>query len=89
MQLSVGEDGDYHLAVGTAEFGNGTTTLHAQVVASLLGTTVSRVRMVQADTDRTGYDTGAFASTGTTVPVSAPSAARSGAGAPRRHGRST
>ena len=66
-RLGVGEDGDYHLAVGTAEFGNGTTTLHAQVVASLLGTTVSRVRMVQADTDRTGYDTGAFASTGTTV----------------------
>jgi CO/xanthine dehydrogenase Mo-binding subunit len=66
-RLSVGEDGDYHLAVGTAEFGNGTTTLHSQVVASLLGTTVSRVRMVQSDTDRTGYDTGAFASTGTTV----------------------
>ena len=66
-RLSVGEDGNYHLAVGTAEFGNGTTTLHAQVVASLLGTTMSRVRMVQSDTDRTGYDTGAFASTGTTV----------------------
>lgn len=66
-RLSVGADGNYHLAVGTAEFGNGTTTLHGQVVASLLETTMSRVRMVQADTDRTGYDTGAFASTGTTV----------------------
>jgi len=66
-RLSVGTDGNYHLAVGTAEFGNGTTTLHAQVVASLLETTTSRVRTVQSDTDRTGYDTGAFASTGTTV----------------------
>jgi putative selenate reductase molybdopterin-binding subunit len=66
-RLSVGADGNYHLAVGTAEFGNGTTTLHAQVVASLLETTTSRVRTVQSDTDRTGYDTGAFASTGTTV----------------------
>ena len=66
-RLSVGADGNYHLAVGTAEFGNGTTTLHGQVVASLLETTMSRVRMVQADTDRTGNDTGAFASTGTTV----------------------
>jgi putative selenate reductase molybdopterin-binding subunit len=66
-RLSVEADGNYHLAVGTAEFGNGTTTLHGQVVASVLGTTVSRVHMVQADTDRTGYDTGTFASTGTTV----------------------
>jgi putative selenate reductase molybdopterin-binding subunit len=66
-RLSVEADGNYLLAVGTAEFGNGTTTLHTQVVASLLETTVSRVRLVQADTDRTGYDTGAFASTGTTV----------------------
>jgi len=66
-RLSVGADGNYHLAVGTAEFGNGTTTLHAQVVASLLETTTSRVRTVQSDTDRTGYDTGAFASTGTIV----------------------
>jgi putative selenate reductase molybdopterin-binding subunit len=66
-RLRLGADGNYHLAVGTAEFGNGTTTLHGRVVASVLETTMSRVRMVQADTDRTGYDTGAFASTGTTV----------------------
>jgi putative selenate reductase molybdopterin-binding subunit len=65
--LSVGADGNYHLAIGTCEFGNGTTTMHGQVVASVLETTMSRVRLVQADTDRTGYDTGAFASTGMTV----------------------
>src|SRR5262249_21106332 len=38
-RLGLGEDGDYHLAVGTAEFGNGTTTVHKQIVASVLGST--------------------------------------------------
>jgi CO/xanthine dehydrogenase Mo-binding subunit len=66
-RISLLEDGTYELAIGTAEFGNGTTTQHAQIVASTLGTTVSRVGIVQSDTDRTGYDTGAFASTGTSV----------------------
>ncbi|MGH2601147.1 MAG: molybdopterin-dependent oxidoreductase, partial [Dehalococcoidia bacterium] len=66
-RISLGADGVYELAIGTAEFGNGTTTQHAQIAASTLGTTVSRVGIVQSDTDRTGYDTGAFASTGTSV----------------------
>ena len=70
-RLSVGADGNYHLAIGTCEFGNGTSTVHGQVVASVLETTMSRVRLVQSDTDRTGYDTGAFASTGTSVAVNA------------------
>ncbi|MDQ3694161.1 MAG: molybdopterin-dependent oxidoreductase [Chloroflexota bacterium] len=66
-RLSLEEDGHYLLATGTAEFGNGTTTQHAQIVASVLGATVGRVKVIQSDTDRTGYDTGAFASTGTFV----------------------
>ena len=66
-RLGVTADGDYHLAIGTCEFGNGTTTLLGQVAASVLETSMSRVHLVQSDTDRTGYDTGAFASTGTTV----------------------
>jgi CO/xanthine dehydrogenase Mo-binding subunit len=61
------EDGRYELAIGTSEFGNGTTTQHAQIVAAILGTTISRVEIVQSDTARTGFDTGAFASTGTFV----------------------
>jgi putative selenate reductase molybdopterin-binding subunit len=60
-------DGLYHLAIGTAEFGNNTTTVHGQIAASALGTTVSRIRIAQSDTDLTGYDTGAFGSTGTVV----------------------
>ena len=66
-RLRLGEDGDYHLAIGTVEFGNGTTTAHRQIASSVLDSTASRVRVVQADTDLTGYDTGAFASAGTVV----------------------
>jgi CO/xanthine dehydrogenase Mo-binding subunit/aerobic-type carbon monoxide dehydrogenase small subunit (CoxS/CutS family) len=66
-RLRLLDDGTYELAIGTAEFGNGTTTQHAQIVATLLGTTVSRVKIVQSDTDNTAFDTGAFASTGTSV----------------------
>src|SRR5262249_22443045 len=38
-----------------------------QVLATVLGTSPSRVVSVHADTDRTGYDTGPFGSAGTTV----------------------
>lgn len=58
------EDGNYEIAVGTVEFGEGTSTVHVQIAATNLGTTPDRIRLVQSDTDRTGFDTGAFASAG-------------------------
>jgi putative selenate reductase molybdopterin-binding subunit len=58
------EDGIYEIAVGTVEFGEGTSTAHVQIAATVLGTTPSRIHLVQSDTDRTGFDTGAFASAG-------------------------
>jgi putative selenate reductase molybdopterin-binding subunit len=58
------DDGTYEIAVGTVEFGEGTSTAHVQIAATQLGTTPSRIRLVQSDTDRTGFDTGAFASAG-------------------------
>ncbi|WP_428483643.1 molybdopterin-dependent oxidoreductase [Rhodopila sp.] len=61
------DDGHYEVAVGTAEFGNGTTTVHQQLAAAALGAVPSRIRIIQSDTDRVGYDTGAFGSTGTVV----------------------
>lgn len=64
-------DGAYELKTGTAEFGNGTTTVHCQIVASLLGTTLAHVRIKQSDTDHISHDTGAFGSTGTVVAGSA------------------
>ncbi|WP_027503469.1 molybdopterin-dependent oxidoreductase [Rhodococcus sp. UNC363MFTsu5.1] len=64
---TLGDDCIYELAVGTVEFGEGTPTAHVQIAANQLGTTPSRVRLVQSDTDRTGFDTGAFASAGLSV----------------------
>ena len=60
-------DGRYEIAVGTAEFGNGSTTVHAQIAADTLGTTPDRIVIRQSDTDVIGHDTGAFASTGVVV----------------------
>ena len=62
--LTLGDDCMYELAIGTVEFGEGTSTAHVQIAANQLGTTPSRVRIIQSDTDRTGFDTGAFASAG-------------------------
>ncbi|QHC32492.1 molybdopterin-dependent oxidoreductase [Streptomyces sp. HF10] len=60
-------DGGFDLAVGTAEFGNGTTTVHRQIAAGELATTVERIAVRQSDTDVVRHDTGAFASTGVVV----------------------
>lgn len=65
--VTLKDDGRYELSVGTAEFGNGTTTVHAQLVATLMNTTVDRVSIRQSDTDAGGYDTGAFGSAGIVV----------------------
>ena len=60
-------DGRYVISVGTAEFGNGTTTVHGQIAASVLNTVVDRVRIDQSDTDVVPHDTGAYGSTGIVV----------------------
>ena len=59
--------GTYHLACGSSEMGNGISTAHRQIAASLLGVRAADIDLVNADTDRTPYDTGTFASTGTVV----------------------
>ncbi len=61
------DEGAFTLYVGTAEFGNGTTTVHAQLAAAALGTEPAAIRVVSSDTALSGYDTGAFGSTGTMV----------------------
>ena len=60
-------DGTYHLAVGTTEMGNGSTTSHRQMAAAVLGSQAGQIDIINADTDQTPYDTGTFASTGTVV----------------------
>ncbi|MFE7797709.1 molybdopterin-dependent oxidoreductase [Nocardia sp. NPDC057440] len=66
-RISLLANGSYDLAVGTAEFGNGTTTVHRQIAAQELATTAERVAIRQSDTDVVRHDTGAFGSTGTVV----------------------
>jgi len=57
----------YRLHVGTAEFGNGTATVHQQLAAHALRCAPADVEVVASDTDLTGHDTGAYGSTGTVV----------------------
>ena len=66
-EMKLMPDGTYHLACGTSEFGNGITTAVKQIAASIVGARAQDVALVNADTDRTPYDTGTFASTGTVV----------------------
>ncbi len=66
-RLFLAADGGFDLHVGTAEFGNGTSTTHCRVAAEVLGTLPGRIRLRQSDTDLVGHDTGAFGSTGTVV----------------------
>ncbi|MFD8142453.1 molybdopterin-dependent oxidoreductase [Streptomyces sp. NPDC059708] len=66
-RVSLLRDGTYDIAVGTAEFGNGTTTVHKQITAGALNTTFDRIAIRQSDTDVVRHDTGAFASAGTVV----------------------
>jgi CO/xanthine dehydrogenase Mo-binding subunit len=60
-------DGTYHLAVGSTEMGNGSTTSHRQIAAAVLNTRADSIAIINGDTDQTPYDTGTFASTGTVV----------------------
>jgi putative selenate reductase molybdopterin-binding subunit len=65
--VTVLEGERFEIGVGTADFGSGTTTVHAQLVATTLGTTVDRITIRQSDTDAAPYDTGAFGSAGVVV----------------------
>jgi putative selenate reductase molybdopterin-binding subunit len=64
VAIALREDGGFALTVGTAEFGNGTSTVHRQIAATVLQTTVDRITLRQSDTAYGGHDTGAYASTG-------------------------
>jgi CO/xanthine dehydrogenase Mo-binding subunit len=59
--------GGYILWVGTAEFGNGTSTVHRQLAADALGASVTEIELRQSDTSLVPHDTGAYGSTGTVV----------------------
>jgi putative selenate reductase molybdopterin-binding subunit len=70
-RVSLEANGHFHLAIGAPEFGNGSTTVRHQIIATILGTLPSRVTSTQSDTDRTPYDTGPFGSAGLVVAAKA------------------
>jgi putative selenate reductase molybdopterin-binding subunit len=65
--MSLLSNGTYHLSVGSAEFGNGIRNAQRQVAATVLNARAAAVAMDFVDTDKNPYDTGTFASTGTSV----------------------
>lgn len=65
--VTLAADGTAEVAVGSAEFGNGSATVHVQLAAEELGIEPGRVRLRSSDTDATAYDTGAYGSTGSVV----------------------
>lgn len=66
-RLALRPDGTIEVRVGTAEFGNGTTTVHVQLAAAALGCAPDRLTILQSDTSLVGHDTGAYGSAGTVV----------------------
>ena len=82
-RMSLLADGTYHLGVGSAEFGNGIRNAQRQVASTVLNARAAAIAMDFADTDKTPYDTGTFASTGISVAtLGVKKAARSFAGYP-------
>jgi putative selenate reductase molybdopterin-binding subunit len=77
------EDGSYHLAVGSTEMGNGSTTAHRQLAAAVLETRADRIAIINGDTDQTPYDTGSEHWDGGCRPGGREDRAR----APRQHPR--
>jgi putative selenate reductase molybdopterin-binding subunit len=60
-------DGRFEVAVGTSEFGNGTSTVHVQLAAQALGVPPGDVVLRQSDTAHVPHDTGAYGSTGVVI----------------------
>jgi CO/xanthine dehydrogenase Mo-binding subunit len=70
-KVSLLADGSYYFTVGSVEIGNGLVTAQQQVVAQIMNCPTSRVSFINADTDKTPYDSGTFASVGMMVPTKA------------------
>ncbi|TCK23794.1 CO/xanthine dehydrogenase Mo-binding subunit [Ancylobacter aquaticus] len=66
-RLALTPSGTYELRTGTAEFGNGTTTVHVQIAATVLGARPGQIIVHPSDTADVEHDTGAYGSTGTVV----------------------
>jgi 4-hydroxybenzoyl-CoA reductase subunit alpha len=62
VSIKIDVDGGVSVFTGTAEIGQGTETVQAQIVAEELGLPVERVRVIAADSDITPVDLGSYSS---------------------------
>lgn len=67
LSLKVNEDGTFVLYTGVHDMGNGSVTMQAQMVASVLGVRVEDIECVEADTDLVPWNLGDYASRGVYV----------------------
>ncbi|MBI4852554.1 MAG: 4-hydroxybenzoyl-CoA reductase subunit alpha [Acidobacteria bacterium] len=62
VSIKIDIDGGVSVFTGTAEIGQGTETVQAQIVAEELGLPLERIRVIAADSDITPVDLGSYSS---------------------------
>jgi 4-hydroxybenzoyl-CoA reductase subunit alpha len=62
VNLKIDRDGGVVVYTGASEIGQGSDTMTAQIAAEVLGCSLSRVKVVAADTDLTPIDIGSYSS---------------------------
>src|SRR3954454_6477482 len=62
VNLKIDRDGGVVVYTGASDIGQGSDTMVAQIAAEVLGCSLSRVRVVAADTDLTPIDIGSYSS---------------------------
>src|SRR5213595_1690050 len=62
VNIKIDRDGGVVVYTGAAEIGQGSDTMTAQIAAEALGCSLSRVKVVAADTDLTPIDIGSYSS---------------------------
>src|ERR1700756_1358809 len=62
VNIKIDRDGGVVVYTGASEIGQGSDTMTAQIVAEVLGCSLSRVRVIAADTDLTPIDIGSYSS---------------------------
>jgi 4-hydroxybenzoyl-CoA reductase subunit alpha len=62
VNIKIDRDGQVVVYTGASEIGQGSDTMTAQIAAEVLGCSLSRVRVIAADTDLTPIDIGSYSS---------------------------
>jgi len=62
VHIKIDRDGGVVIYTGASEIGQGSDTMTAQIAAEVLGCSLSRVKVVAADTDLTPIDIGSYSS---------------------------